>query len=280
MKNLLSKINPKVIYSILAAILVISNITIIAVSNSNLSEMRRMNQGLAYDIGTLQSDVKLAIDGNGNALLNARSDILSAIDGIEFPEQAPVEFPEYPTPYPIPAPVVQKIYVYENQPEAPKEQAPAPAPVPTPEPQVDVPLQIIDLEPVPLANLEPNKQDKKVIVTITAPKTTDMFGYQFKMNYDAEQLKFDGGLKSNIDSIKMIFSKSFSGYELVGATMIGEVPGYTQSQVNVCEMTFDPLEGFDPSGLKMSISEVTTVDSKLISDEAVSGWKVDVKYQD
>ena len=65
-----------------------------------------------------------------------------------------------------------------------------------------------------------------------------------------------------------------SDYLLVGATMIGDTPGYSQQDVTMCTIAFTAVDDLDPS--TFTISRVNTVDTKQNYLENISGWNIDV----
>ncbi|MDR2671041.1 MAG: cohesin domain-containing protein [Oscillospiraceae bacterium] len=111
-----------------------------------------------------------------------------------------------------------------------------------------------------------------VIVTVTAASVDDLYGYQFQMNYDPEALEYTGTLTSHLPQIQTIFAKPFDGYQLVGATMVGEQPGLSFEEQDVCQMSFTARKNCVLSDA-LSVSDVGVVSSDLAYETAVSGWR-------
>jgi hypothetical protein len=116
------------------------------------------------------------------------------------------------------------------------------------------------------------KAGQKVVVTVTSPAVEDMYGYQFEMRYDGDLLAYDDGLSSKIDGIQTIFAREFDGYQLVGATMIGEREGFTGEGQAVCELAFQAKVDQKVSDLPISLGKVGVVTSGLEYKEGVEGW--------
>ena len=68
-----------------------------------------------------------------------------------------------------------------------------------------------------------------------------------------------------------------SDHLLVGATMIGDTPGYSGQDVTVCTMAFTATEDFDPS--TFTINGVSTVDADQNYIEDISGWSINLKAE-
>jgi hypothetical protein len=114
-------------------------------------------------------------------------------------------------------------------------------------------------------------------VTVKANEVSNLYGYQFNLNYDNKKATYKGSLKSSVSGINTIFKKDMSDHLLVGATMIGKSPGYSGQDVTVCTMTFTAAEDFDPSTI--SINGVSTVDANQNYIENISGWSIDVEAE-
>jgi len=126
---------------------------------------------------------------------------------------------------------------------------------------------------MPNASTEFSKGDK-VVIHIMAPSFEDMYGYEFRIHYNSEELEYSGELTSDIDEIYTTFSKPFDGYELVGATMIGDVSGVDSSKkTQVCQITFKALVDCVLTEESISIDSVGVVSSQLDYDENVTGWR-------
>ncbi|HHY81516.1 MAG TPA: hypothetical protein GX505_02425 [Clostridiales bacterium] len=115
------------------------------------------------------------------------------------------------------------------------------------------------------------------IVTVYASEVQNLYGYQFNLYYDNEKVSFKGGLKSSIDAIGTIFKKDKEEHMLVGATMIGDVPGFSGKNVEVCSLEFTANSDIDSS--MFVINRVNTVDADQNYLENVSGWSVKVKVK-
>ncbi|NLG89270.1 MAG: hypothetical protein GX494_08705 [Clostridiaceae bacterium] len=121
------------------------------------------------------------------------------------------------------------------------------------------------------------KAGQDFIVTVKADKVENLYGYQFNLSYDKNKAVYKGGLKSLVNGINTIFAKDMSDHLLVGATMIGDTPGYTGQDVMMCTIAFTASEDIDPSTL--AISRVNTVDAKQNYLENIGGWSIDVKAE-
>jgi len=115
-----------------------------------------------------------------------------------------------------------------------------------------------------------------IVVTVAADSLEDVYGYQFQMNYDESELEYAGGLASKIEGITTIFAKPFEGYQLVGATMVGDRAGFSGEGHAVCEMAFTAKRDGALSGFAaaLSISDINVVTSDLEYKEGVEGWSV------
>lgn len=127
---------------------------------------------------------------------------------------------------------------------------------------------------------QPVSAGQNVVVTVTANSFADMYGYQFQLHYNKDALEYTKQLTSQLDEITTIFGKSFSGYELIGATMIGEVPGVSGRNQAVCEVVFTAKEDGVLSDYNFSIRDVRVVTSELAYLENIKGWKITAKIQD
>lgn len=151
----------------------------------------------------------------------------------------------------------------------------------TPEKQADEETTISDSnvsdDTVPSVPASENiiKAGNEITVTVRADTVSDMYGYQFNLNFDKNKVSYKGGLKSSINEISTIFKKDNPDYLLIGATMIGDKPGYTGNDVDICSLIFTANEDLDPS--TFTVSRVNTVDSNQKYTENVSGWSCEVK---
>jgi nitrogen fixation-related uncharacterized protein len=115
-------------------------------------------------------------------------------------------------------------------------------------------------------------EGQDILVTIKADSFDDLYGYQFRLYYDPDELEFTNSLKSNLTDIYSIFSKPMDGYELVGATMVGPREGISATNKVVCEMRFTAKKDGTTSGLNLSLSAVNVVKSDLEYLTDVEGW--------
>ena len=138
----------------------------------------------------------------------------------------------------------------------------------------------LEINPPKTASLDGTAQPgQTVTLTVSAPHTSDMYGYEFKLYYDAKDVSYAGALRSAIAGMPTIFAREFPGYVLVGATMTGDKKGYTsEAVVEVCRLSFTALEEFDLSGL--SIGSVGVVSSSLGYSENVWGWTISATTTD
>jgi cell division protein FtsB len=113
-----------------------------------------------------------------------------------------------------------------------------------------------------------------IAVTVYAPEIKDMYGYELKVYFDSEEMKYSGGLQSGITSITTIFSKEFEHYVLIGATMVGKKEGYTTeaAKTEICSLTFTALKDCDLS--ELSIGGVNIVGSGLEYVENIENWEI------
>lgn len=121
---------------------------------------------------------------------------------------------------------------------------------------------------------------QKLAVTVAAPSVEDLYGYQFRLNFDGSKFEYKEELTSEIDEITSIFSKPFDGYQLVGATMVSETPGFSGKKVAICKMVFEAREDMQLSEDTFSISNVNIVKSNLDYEENVDGWQVETAVVD
>ena len=110
-------------------------------------------------------------------------------------------------------------------------------------------------------------------IHVAAPEVSDLYGYQFRLEYDDTSFAVDG-LQSLISDIPTIFKKDFDGYVLVGATMTGDAPGYSASDTQLCEVKLTALaDGVRP---EVKLSKVSVVSSQLDYTEDITGWTYEV----
>ncbi len=141
-------------------------------------------------------------------------------------------------------------------------------------PVTTVPDSSLPGNPAPSATV---KKGQEITVIIHAGAVSDMYGYQFNLNYDKNKVSYKSGLRSSINGISTIFKKDNPDNLLIGATMIGDKPGYSGKNVDVCTLVFTAKADIDPS--TFSISQVNTVDSAQKYVENISGWSIAVKAQ-
>lgn len=118
-----------------------------------------------------------------------------------------------------------------------------------------------------------------VVVTVTADALDDVYGYQFNMQYNKDELEYTDSITSLTD-IKTIFSKDMGTHELVGATMVGEQNGISGKNKAMCQMVFTAKKDINLSDVDLSISKVNTVKSDLEYIENIEGWRLKAKVQE
>ena len=122
----------------------------------------------------------------------------------------------------------------------------------------------------------------KVVVTVTAASVEEMYGYQFRMNYDVAALEYveaPASQVSKIDEIQSIFGKPQPGYALIGATMIGENPGISRKNFPVCQVIFTATKDTTLSELSITLSDVNIVKSDLSYIEGIEDWSIKAEVQ-
>lgn len=154
-------------------------------------------------------------------------------------------------------------------------------PVESAEEKITLPdTKIPESSPIPQNQPQSNntvETGENFTIAVKANEVTNLYGYQFNLNYDNKKATYKGSLKSSVSGINTIFEKDMSDYLLVGATMTGNTPGYSGQDVTVCTMAFTATEDLDLSTI--SISGVSTVDVNQNYIENISGWSVDVKAE-
>jgi hypothetical protein len=137
---------------------------------------------------------------------------------------------------------------------------------------------------VPESHANPAKPDKQpqsantvkkgqdFTITVKANEVSNLYGYQFNLNYDNKKAAYKGSLKSSINGINTIFEKDMTDHLLVGATMTGNIQGHSGRNVTVCTMVFTATEDIDPS--TFTISGVNVVDANQSYVENISGWSI------
>lgn len=123
---------------------------------------------------------------------------------------------------------------------------------------------------------------QNIVVTVTADSLEYVYGYQFRINYNKDELEYTeytGSLTTKIDEFQAIYSHSREDFELVGATMVGDKSGVSGKNKTVCKMVFTAKKDTTLADLVISISDVCVVQtlpdqSDLDAIEGVEGWKL------
>ena len=137
---------------------------------------------------------------------------------------------------------------------------------------------------VPLASgsLKVNAGDT-VVVSIYASELDDVYGYQFNLHFNKDNLVYSQGLYSDIDEIQTIFATEKDQYLLVGATKIGAEAGYSGQLVQVCHIEFNATKDFilgpDSNMQYVSVSGANIVTSGLQYLTDTEGWTVQVSVK-
>jgi Cohesin domain. len=118
---------------------------------------------------------------------------------------------------------------------------------------------------------------QKIVLTVMAKSVDDMYGYQLRINYDENKIEYKGELKSEVGAISTIFTKPFDGYQLIGATMVGDQPGVSGKNLVVCKMEFAAPKDCAITDSTFGISKTGVVSSALKFDEDVSGWNYKIE---
>lgn len=121
------------------------------------------------------------------------------------------------------------------------------------------------------------KAGQDFTVAVKANEVSNLYGYQFNLNYDNSKAAYKGNLKSAVSEISTIFKKDMNDHLLVGATMIGNTPGYSGQNETICTMVFTAIDDFDLS--IFTISNVNIVDADQNYIENNDGWSIDVKAE-
>jgi len=148
------------------------------------------------------------------------------------------------------------------------------------------PDDLIDLDEsnFPLGNISTKiSAGDIVVVNVAADEMDDVYGYQFDMNYDRDYLEYKKRLFSDIDDIITIFATDKEWYLLVGATMTGDVRGYSGREVPVCRVEFVALNDFDlktdSSSEHITVSSVNVTKDDLQYIENVDGWTASISVR-
>lgn len=128
----------------------------------------------------------------------------------------------------------------------------------------------------------PNQQveaGQNIVVTVKADTLDAMYGYQFRLNYNPDDWEYTGTLTSKVQEITNIFSKQKDGYELVGATMVGQQSGITGKNKVLCEMVFTAKKDGTLGDFPLTLSNVNVVkpDSEYL--ENIEGWQCLISVQ-
>jgi len=121
------------------------------------------------------------------------------------------------------------------------------------------------------------KAGEEFAITVKANEVINLYGYQFNLNYDTKKAAYKGSLKSSVDAIGTIFKKDMSDHLLVGATMIGDTPGFSGQNVTICTMVFTAIEDLEPADF--TISGVNTVDADQNYIENIDGWSIELETE-
>lgn len=124
------------------------------------------------------------------------------------------------------------------------------------------------------SNRTPLKEGQSIAVTVMADSFENLCGYQFQLNYVKDELEYEGTVTSKIDDIQTIFSKPMDGYELVGATMVGESDGVSGKNKAMCEIIFTAKKEIVLDELDITISDVNIVQSDMNYLEDIQGWSL------
>ena len=130
--------------------------------------------------------------------------------------------------------------------------------------------EMISAPETPIAAAPVIAKGYDVTVRINAPKADDLYGYQFRLEYDSASFAASK-LKSLIGEIPTIFKKEFDGYILIGATMTGDSPGYSASDTQICELNLTALTD-DGKLPEVNITSVSVVSAELDYTEDINGW--------
>jgi hypothetical protein len=127
---------------------------------------------------------------------------------------------------------------------------------------------------------------QRVAVTLSAAAVDDMYGYQFNLNYNGDDLIFDEDGKQSSDElaslvtdINTIFYKPFDGYLLVGALMVGDRTGFTGENIPVCKVVFESKVEKLLSEFEFSLSKVNVVNSELVYIENITDWTFETAFE-
>ncbi|MDR0570838.1 MAG: cohesin domain-containing protein [Clostridiales Family XIII bacterium] len=108
-------------------------------------------------------------------------------------------------------------------------------------------------------------------LTVTAAELKNVYGYQFELRYDKSKFKYEGGLKSLLPDLSVIFARETDAYVLVGCTATGEGVGASGADKEICQISFTALaDGVAPGDI--SLTGVNTVGADTKYTEGVGGW--------
>jgi hypothetical protein len=148
----------------------------------------------------------------------------------------------------------------------------------------DVPVDLSEQQ-VPLDNITTTiPAGDVIVVSVYANEIDDVYGYQFNMNYFADNLEYSGRIYSDIEEIITIFATEQEQSLLIGATMIGDAKGHSGYDAPVCHLEFITLTDIemepDFDVMKyITLSRVNIVKSDLQYIENVTGWTATISAQ-
>jgi len=111
-------------------------------------------------------------------------------------------------------------------------------------------------------------------VSISATEFAEMYGYELKVNYDSDLFEYSGGLSSKIAEIGTIFAKEFDDYVLIGATKIGNQPGFSGNEVAVLQLTLTATT--DGSMPVITISDISIVTADMEYVRNIGNWNYNI----
>ena len=114
-----------------------------------------------------------------------------------------------------------------------------------------------------------------VVVQAIGGQLDDMYGYQFKLDFDDSAFDFFS-LESLVPGINLTFQRTFPEYLLVGATKVGGVPGYSSSsdENQISQIVFRAKRNVET--LQFSLREVGIVRSDMTYFDDVPGWRFEI----
>lgn len=119
-----------------------------------------------------------------------------------------------------------------------------------------------------------------VVAVISVDEMSNVYGYQFNLHYNSDKLQYSDSLYSDIDEIPTIFATERDLSLLVGATRIGDEPGFSGRAVQVCRIEFVALADFELEAdfdmKQVSLSSVNIVTGDLQYIENAEGWVINL----